>query len=267
MLTTSIYSFQVEDRKRGFPALQGPLSRAQCTSPTVDKNNPTVGMVGYSNGQFPGGSKRMKPGWSSDPNHKGGCAASSANPDFGNGSWASNNQSLIRPNNGSMKPLEPRFNGNPMKKLKIDIPKWKYLNEHRKMCGPYSLRQLMDGLKDGFLKGSLPIYGVEDGKLGKAVALKDLVEGVGGCSDVSSLKSCSLSPHISQEKMRISVQRATSSVKVKETCITASSGSQSQQISFSTPSSSSVTAQHYPPSSVQVRFSIYHHEIAVVNFY
>jgi hypothetical protein len=211
----------------------------------MDKNNQMVGMVGYSNGQFCGGPKRMKPGWSSDPNQNGRCDFSATNPGYGNGSWGgSNNQSPNGLNDGSMKPSEPRFIGRPMKKLKIDEPKWKYLNEHRKMCGPYSLRQLMDGLKAGFLQGSLPIHGIEDGKLGKPVALKNLVEGVGGCSGA---------PHISQEKVSVKVQGATNPGIVREAPITSSSSCRSQQTSLSTPPSSSVTTQYYPPSSVQVR--------------
>jgi hypothetical protein len=70
-------------------------------------------------------------------------------------------------------------------------------------------------------------------------------EGVGGCN--GSL------PHISQEKMRVNIQGASSSGKVREAPITSSSSSRSQQSSFSAPPSSSVTAQHYSPSSVQVR--------------
>ena len=134
-----------------------------------------------------------------------------------------------------------------MQKTVLDEPKWKYLNEHRKMCGPYSLRQLMDGLKAGFLQGDLPIYGVEGGKLGKPVALKALVEGVGGCDD-TSLKSRGSSPHMSREKMGVPVQVSKSSGKVKEAAITSCSSSRNQGISFPIQPSSSATAQYCPPS-------------------
>jgi hypothetical protein len=77
--------------------------------------------------------------------------------------------------------------------------------------------------------------------------------GVGACGGASSLKTCGSLPQLSQEKMSVNVQEATSSGKLREAPITSLSGSQSQQMSFSTPPSSSGAAQYYSASSVQVR--------------
>ena len=107
----------------------------------------------------------------------------------------------------------------------------------------------MDGLKAGFLQGDLPIYGIEGGKLGKPVALKALVEGVGGCNG-TPLKSRASSPHMSQEKMGVPVQVSKSSGKVEEAAITSCTRSRNQGISFPIRPSSSASAQYCPPSTV-----------------
>lgn len=59
-------------------------------------------------------------------------------------------------------------------KKKPDDLKWMYLNEHAKMSGPYSVKQLFEGLKSGFLPEDLPVHQIHQGKLAEPVALKVL---------------------------------------------------------------------------------------------